>query len=196
MKHKIVCSHCDKEFEFEKKDISIVAHLLRAPAMMNTQEKNHMKPSDVPDAEKRPALTDNDDDFEYVAVGPVSYNDQQLFDWVVETSKASMKTASEALQRLVTVNIALLGGSIAFIKPDMMPAYFHVVSNLVFFFSLATAAYGSMPVSYHVLALLPADIAEKKEQALSHRLLFLRCATAFLLVGFALAFVGVCIARL
>jgi hypothetical protein len=116
-------------------------------------------------------------------VGP-----EELFyiEWARETKKKNIAVATDALQRLVTLNCALLGGSIALYRQSILPFWIQPVVIVFFFLSLLCSVYGMIPQVREADANDPEDIRDKKDKILEGKVRVLWAASFFLIVGFAL----------
>jgi hypothetical protein len=84
-----------------------------------------------------------DEDF---PLGGTPTEEQLLFAEIGrEQIKRSIPALNEALQRLVTLNAGLLGGSLVFLKPELAPAWSRWPAIICFFFSLFVAIWGGLP---------------------------------------------------
>lgn len=114
-----------------------------------------------------------------------------LLDWGRESWKKSVEQLSAGLQRMVTFNVALLGGSLAFLKDDVLPNPWKLVAMFLFFVSLSVALYGSTPWTEVVRIRDPRSVEAYKERLGAARLKLLKLASACLWLGLAVAAFGV-----
>lgn len=114
---------------------------------------------------------------------------EELFyiEWARETKKRNIAVATDALQKLVTLNCALLGGSLVLYGKTILPSWIQPIVVVVFFLSLLSSVYGIIPQMREADSHDPADIREKKELTLKNKIWTLRIASFFLIVGFAVS---------
>lgn len=118
----------------------------------------------------------------------VDPDDLFYIEWARETKKKNIATATDALQRLVTLNCALLGGSLALYSSGILPKWIQPVVVLLFFLSLLCSVYGMIPQLKDADSNDPAYIRDTKDKTLAEKIWVLRAASFFLIVAF-----GVCI---
>ena len=111
-------------------------------------------------------------------------DDLFYIEWARETKKKNIAVATDALQRLVTLNCALLGGSLALYSSGILPKWIQPVVILLFFLSLLCSVYGMIPQLRDVDSNDPAAIRDRKDKTLNEKVWVLRAASFFLIVGF------------
>lgn len=121
---------------------------------------------------------------------PPTGDDKFFTLWGRESLKNNLVLANEALRQLVTLNSALLGGSIAFLDEKVITPYFKVWVIVAFFFSLIVSFLGMMPYEGSVDLRIPEQIKQHKEKALKSKRWYLWTAGLFLGLGFAFALLG------
>jgi hypothetical protein len=116
----------------------------------------------------------------------VSPDDLFYIEWARETKKKNIAVATDALQRLVTLNCALLGGNLALYGTTILPKWIQTVVIVTFFLSFLSSVYGMIPKITDADANDPTDIRASKERTLREKIWVLRLASFFLIVGFTL----------
>jgi hypothetical protein len=135
--------------------------------------------------------TADEDRDEVVYTGEIATADEQfLLEWARESWKKSLEQLAGGLQRLVTLNTALLGGSLVFPKDDLMHPAFRWFAAGCFLASLIVSLYFSIPVSRDVNICDPPAIALHKAALAWNRRTALALASYALGGGLSLAVVG------
>ena len=117
--------------------------------------------------------------------------DEFFVEWGLETYKRNLTLANDILQRLVTLNGVLLGGSIAFYDEHIVPPTLKPVVLFCFFVSLVLSFFGMMPYEQKIDIRIPALVKEFKMRALRSKRRCLWCAGGFLTTGFGICFVAI-----
>ena len=104
----------------------------------------------------------NADEPIFVDGKPTSFRDNFLLDWGLESWKKSLERLADALQRLVTLNVGLLGGSVVFLKDDVCTGWGRALAFACLLFSLFASLHGSLPKTYEVDLGQPAEIERQK----------------------------------
>jgi len=110
--------------------------------------------------------------------------------WGRESLKNNLVLANEVLRQLVTLNSALLGGSIAFLDEKVIAPSFKVWVIVAFSLSLIVSFLGMMPYEGSVDLRIPEQIKQHKEKALKSKRRYLWAAGLLLGFGFAFALAG------
>lgn len=108
-------------------------------------------------------------------------SDEDLFylRWGEETIKKNIENAHGVLTQFLTLNTALMGGGIAFMKPESISSIWLAFSLSLFFFGLVFSFLGVLPHETKVNPISPTQIKEHKELALlKKRWLMWGCAAA------------------
>ena len=126
--------------------------------------------------------------------GRPSSDDMFYFRWGRETVKNNLTLVNEVLRQLVTLNSALLGGSIAFLDDSVVGAAFKPWIVFAFLASLIGSFLGMMPYEATVDVRVPEEVKRHKDDALRSKRRYLWTAGGCMALGFALA-VGGMIAR-
>jgi len=108
-------------------------------------------------------------------------SEEELFylRWGEETIKKNIENAHGVLTQFLTLNTALMGGGIAFMKPESVSAAWLGVSLSLFFSGLVFSFLGVLPHETKVNPVSPTQIKEHKELALlKKRRLMWGCAAA------------------
>lgn len=122
-----------------------------------------------------------------------SLSENFLIDWAFDLRKKSLERTLDALHRLAATSTGLLGGSVAFLKPDVMPnAWRAVVMGLL----LTTLALALIGASVRMVGINPVD-TERTHEVTAHvsarRAWWLRYGMVSLWASLAAAVVGVCV---
>lgn len=113
-----------------------------------------------------------------------------LLDWGREMQKGTIPRLDEALQRVITLDTALLGGSLYVVSADVMPSSLRAAAMLAFLVSLAAAFRGSLPLAGQMRLNDPNSVREFKEKVAVHRHRWLQRACWLMWGGLALAILG------
>lgn len=108
-----------------------------------------------------------------------------------ETLKNNINFLNEVLRQLVSLNVALLGGSVIFLNDTFMNSTFKVFVILVFLLSLMFSFVGIMPYGRSVDLRVAEDIRKHKRFVLTFKLYFTGTAGILLGAGFILALIGI-----
>jgi hypothetical protein len=119
-----------------------------------------------------------------------SSDDMFYFRWGRETLKGNLTLANEVLRQLVTLNSALLGGSIAFLDEAVVDASFKPWIVGAFTISLILSFVGMMPYEALVDLRVPEEVRRHKELAFKSKRRYLWSAGVCLAAGFGLAIAG------
>src|SRR5690606_13637351 len=110
-----------------------------------------------------------------------------------ETIKKNIENAHGALVQFLTLNTTLLGGSIVFLKPEVIGKIFLSASFSLFFIALLISFLGILPHESNVSIISPSEIKAHKIQALSKKRKFMWSCAAFTGSGLLVMAVGVII---
>lgn len=122
---------------------------------------------------------------------PTSARDNFLIDWGLDTWRKSAERLADALQRVVTLNVTLLGGSLVFLREEVAPAWARLAAMGAFLLSLALALAGSLPRTARLDPEDPDAVLAYKSRVADAREWWLRGATWALWAGLAVAVAGV-----
>jgi hypothetical protein len=117
--------------------------------------------------------------------------DKFYIQWGRETIKNNLNFANEVLRQLITLNSALLGGSIVFLDEKLVKPPFRGLVISAFTLSLIFSFIGMMPYEATIDIRSPQDIKDHKQKALKHKRIYLWIAGFLILAGFLIAFAGV-----
>lgn len=120
-----------------------------------------------------------------------SEDDEFYISWGRETLKNNINFLNEVLRQLVSLNVALLGGSIIFLNDTFMDSTFKGLVILVFLLSLMFSFAGIMPYGRSVDLRVAEDIRKHKRFVLTLKLYFTGTAGILLGTGFILALIGI-----
>jgi hypothetical protein len=91
-----------------------------------------------------------------------------LTSWGYELQKKGIEKVEAALQRLTTLNVTLLGGSLVFLKDDLCPLWARALAFTLFLTSLGLSLWGSRIVSPSTFLLeFNPDIPDSVETSVS-----------------------------
>lgn len=118
--------------------------------------------------------------------------EEELFyqKWGYETLKANIKTVNEVLKQLITINVTLLGGGVAFIANFDVSNVISSLIMLCFFIGLIVAFLGAIPYESEVDIRIPLQIKRHKKEALKQKRRFLFVAGGLTLSGL---FLSICV---
>jgi hypothetical protein len=121
---------------------------------------------------------------------PPSDEEEFYLTWGQELPKNSLTLLNDVLKQLVTLNTALLGGSVVFLNGAVMDAWFRNVVIIMFFLSLCTSFVGILPYIRKTILDNPDTVKLVIRSAFTWKLWLIRIAAAFLALGFIVALVG------
>jgi hypothetical protein len=122
---------------------------------------------------------------------PADELDTFYVEWARESLKRNLPFVNEVLRGLVTLDTALLGGSVLWLGPQIVPAWFRLAVVLCFLLSLAAAFWGMLPYTGTAVDLRCPDLIHKhKTEALRTKQFWVWVAAWCLIAGFAVALVG------
>jgi hypothetical protein len=110
--------------------------------------------------------------------------------WGLESLKNNISILNKILRQLVTLDTALLGGSIAFLNDDIINYSFKIWVVFLFFLSLIIAFIGNLPYESRVDLRKPQRIKEHKEKTFKHKRRYLWGSAIVLALGLGIAFAG------
>jgi DMSO reductase anchor subunit len=126
---------------------------------------------------------------------PENYKPSQtfIFGWAKETAASSMKTVQESLTRMLTLTIALLGGSVAFIGKESISSTAKSTMVAFLILSLVSVLIGLFPFRNRInLDCIDQNKAEEDYRfGLSLRMYCLRASYVMLICAFVASFIGV-----
>ena len=125
-----------------------------------------------------------------VTVGSVTEDDEFYLEWARETQKKNVSIANDALQKLVTLDSALLGGSLTLYDKTILPEWIHPMVVLAFFISLILSVIGTWPSDKSVDQRSPTEIKEAKNGILRTKMNLLLGAGLCLCMGFVFCIFG------
>lgn len=126
-----------------------------------------------------------------MAGSPPSEDEEFYVLWGRETLKNNLAFTNDVLRQLVTLNTALLGGSIAFLDEKLISSTFKGGIVVLFFLSLITSFVGMMPYQHSVDLRLAEEIRQHKENAFRWKRYCLWVAGILLASGFIIALIGI-----
>ena len=133
----------------------------------------------------------NSDDVSGPKVGhPPSDEEDFYLTWGQELPKTNLALLNDVLKQLVTLNTALLGGSVVFLSRTVMGAEFRNAVISMFLLSLCTAFVGILPYIRRIILRDPNHVKQVIQSAFTWKLHLVRIAAAFLVLGFIVALVG------
>jgi type III secretory pathway component EscV len=110
--------------------------------------------------------------------------------WARETLKRNINLANEILKQLVTLNTALLGGSVLFLAENMMPGPLRFLAILSFFAALIVSFFGVLPYEAHLDIKNVTAIRNHKQRALHHKRKYLWGSALCSALGFGFVIAG------
>lgn len=122
-------------------------------------------------------------------IGPPTEDDLFFLEWGKETLKKNISTVNDILQRMVTLNCALLGGTIAFYDEKIMPTAAKFWVELFFLAALVPAFLGMLPKEERVDLKCPSDIKAAKKHILDSKVILLWFSGIATLVAFCICLV-------
>ena len=128
----------------------------------------------MPDAIQQPSTVRAATDEEIEAV-----------EWASEVRRKQLSILGDALQRLVVLETAILGGSAALLNQVPVPAGCKTIAVVLLLASLALSLIGASPVSVSYPPNCPEEIIEARRQAGRRRELLLQFSGGLMFAAFA-----------
>ena len=126
---------------------------------------------------------------------PPTEEDKFYLAWGRESLKRNIEIANQVLQQLVTLNTALLGGSVFFLSAEFSVEFARWIVVALLLLALAVAFIGVLPYEGKIDLRIPKDIKAHKEKALRHKRFFVTVSALFTGGAFGFAIAGVAIHR-
>jgi len=119
-------------------------------------------------------------------------SDKELYyaRWARETLKRNIDLANDVLKQLVTLNMALLGGSVLFLAEDMMPQPLRFLAIFSFLAALIISFLGVLPYESHLDIQNVTAVRYHKQQALRHKRKYLWGSAFCSALGFGFVIAG------
>ena len=127
---------------------------------------------------------------------PLTPEDEFYLEWGRETQKASISTTLDTLQRLISLNGTMLGGSLLLWQTLSSPSWMKPACCILLLLSLLAAFWGALPSSQDVDPDDPAAIKKFKERLLSRRNTWVRVSAGLTSLAFILALIALAIATI
>jgi hypothetical protein len=133
-----------------------------------------------------------DDEVIEVESTPADPVDVFYVEWAQDTAKRNLHFLNETMARLVTLNATLLGGSLVFLKDDVVSPLWKMWAIVFFLASLMAAIFGMIPWPGvgPVNLFEPAAIRAHKAQAQRFKENRLRYSLLYLIGGLFVAVLG------
>ena len=112
-----------------------------------------------------------------------------------ELFKKTLPNLNDTLRLLLTTSIALMGGGIVFLGPDLCNANFRIASLLMFFVSVCISLIGVHPYRGTVRLGMPYEIKQYIMDSIWWKEGFIWACSIFMGLGLLLAFIGVLIGK-
>ena len=118
---------------------------------------------------------------------------EELFfrEWGYETIKNNIETVNKILHQFITLNVALLGGNVAFLSPSSIDASYRLISLALFFLGLFLAFLGVLPYESNVIVNIPDEVKRHKQSALKQKRKLLWACCIVMGGGLLIAAIGV-----
>ncbi len=120
-----------------------------------------------------------------------SEDDEFYLTWGRETIKKNIELVQSVLIQMITLNTALLGANIIFLKPGAISGYWQSASLAGFFLALAVAFIGIHPHESLVSTISPEQIKSHKVAALKKKRRFMWSSAILTLSGLLILAIGV-----
>ena len=117
----------------------------------------------------------------------LSPEDQFYLDWGRETQKASISAAIDTLQRLISLNGTMLGGSLLLWQSSSSIAWLREICCALFMFGLMSAFWGSLPTASKVDLDNPNEIKTWQVNLLRRRNRWVTISAALTTIAFCVA---------
>ena len=112
-------------------------------------------------------------------------------EWGEQTLKQSAPALQDSLQKLITLDAALIGGVLIALKEDVLPPIFRLSVIVCFLVSLGAAMCGVQPLWRNVTMGCAEEIKAYQFDTIRRKSFWIRAAYACLIIGFALAIYGI-----
>ena len=121
----------------------------------------------------------------------LSGDDRILLQWAEESKKENIAQANDVLAKVLTASTTIVGGGVIFLNENIIHGYLIAVILITFLLAVALALYGIMPYQATVNIKSPTEIKDYKEQALKHKLKYIKMSSLCFIIGLLLASIGV-----
>jgi len=154
---KLRCPNCGTPFDIDGRSLETNRTLLESLPTVQPSTKASRREIQCPESRCRkwiildPTTSEVGGDAAIV-IDDIAYGarratpeEDRLIEWGWETYKERIPNLIAALQRVMTIDAALIGGSVALLKPDMMANDCRLVVIFLFIISLAATMIGLFP---------------------------------------------------
>jgi len=102
-------------------------------------------------------------------------SEEDLFylEWGKETTKKNIEIAHGILIQFLTLNTALMGGSVVFLSPGAVDKAWQTIALCLFFIGLFISFVGILPHETTANIISPSEIKQHKEKALRRKRIFM-----------------------
>lgn len=121
-------------------------------------------------------MTTKEDEVIEVECEALTYKEEFFLEWGLESLKGTAPAINDALQRIVVLDTALIGGGFVAAKGDVLPFWGAVLTLLVLVVSLVASLWGIYPRGRDVNLLDPDDIQANEYDAINRKARMLRIA--------------------
>lgn len=102
-----------------------------------------------------------------------SEDDLFYLEWGKETTKKNIENAHGVLTQFLTLNTALMGGSVVFLSPSAVDKAWQTIALGLFFIGLFISFVGILPHETTANLISPSEIKQHKEIALHRKRVFM-----------------------
>jgi len=117
-------------------------------------------------------------------------------DWARESIRHNLDLANDILRQLITLNTALLGGSVLFLDEHLVPSPLRFLAILSFLVALILSFLGVLPYEGQVDIRNITAVREHKQKAFRHKHAFLWYSAFGMALGFGFAIAGLLIKQI
>jgi len=121
----------------------------------------------------------------------LSESDKFYLSWGYESQKNNIKIVNDVLRQLITLNSAMIAGSIALLKSNLIGEQYTKAIILLFFVSLVTSFWGVFPFEGSFDIRRIDQIRKHKKRALKVKVTYMTVSGVLMVTGFAIAIFSV-----
>ena len=121
---------------------------------------------------------------------PPTDDDTFYLEWGKETTKKNIESAHGVLTQFLTLNTALMGGSVAFFTQGSINKSLQLSALFCFFIGLLVSFLGVLPYESNVSPISPSEIKDHKEISLKRKRFFMWLTAVFTGAGLLCISIG------
>lgn len=129
-------------------------------------------------------------DYDFDNARPATATEEFFVGLAEDAIKRTTPYLNEFLQKLITLNVAIIGASLVAVKERIIGAAFGLPAILFVFVSLGVAIIGVWPRQHILSMYCAASIEEAERTAIQRKSKFIRAALVMLLISIAMLILG------